>query len=384
MSANRSTTKSHSAGAEGVEAQSTSRLPLPTSRPSYSAIELYAPDRAPCRIDLSDNTNLWGVPPEAHRLLQAAATASVTRYPALYAGALKRAIAEYAGVSTDEVVTGCGSDDVLDSAMRAFAEPGDRVACPVPSFAMIPIFARMNGLEPVTVPLTPSLDLDADAMLAVGARVTYVCSPNNPTGTLMSRAAVERVIERAAGVVIIDEAYAEFMGAGMGEGMDASTGFLREAASHGNVLVVRTMSKAFGLAGLRIGYATGASALVAEVEKSRGPYKVSALAEQAAVAALTTDRAWVAAHVREAIANRERLAEALRGIGLAPIASAANFVLVPVPDAEAVGREMRARGVAVRPFGGLPLVGDALRISVGPWAMLEECVEVLTSVVGRR
>jgi histidinol-phosphate aminotransferase len=349
----------------------------PSPRASYAAIELYAPDRAPCRTDLSDNTNLWGVPPDALRALHGAATARVTRYPALYAGALKRAIAGYAGVGEHEVVTGCGSDDVLDSAMRAFADPGDRVACPVPSFAMIPIFAQMNGLEPVLVPLTRDLDLDADAMLATGARVTYLCSPNNPTGTLMTRSAVERVIERAAGVVIVDEAYAEFVGVGM----DETSGYLRAAASLPNVLVVRTMSKAFGLAGLRIGYATGAAALVAEVEKSRGPYKVNGLAEQAAVAALTTDRGWVGARVRDAIENRERLADALRGLGLAPIDSAANFVLVPMPNADAVGREMRARGVAVRPFRDLPLVGDALRISVGPWEMMEECVAVLGDVL---
>jgi histidinol-phosphate aminotransferase len=273
------------------------------SRPSYSAIELYAPNRAPCRIDLSDNTNLWGVPPDALAALHAAAVASITRYPALYAGSLKRALAGYAGVGEQHVVTGCGSDDVLDSAMRAFAEPGERVACPVPSFAMIPIFARMNGLEPVEVPLGRDFGLDADAMLDTGARIIYVCSPNNPTGTLLERRAVERVIERAPGVVIVDEAYAEFVGGGM----DRDAGFLRAAAGLPNVLVVRTMSKAFGLAGLRIGYATGSAALVAEVEKSRGPYKVNALAEQAAVAALTTDRAWVAARVQDALASRERL-----------------------------------------------------------------------------
>jgi histidinol-phosphate aminotransferase len=110
---------------------------------------------------------------------------------------------------------------------------------------MIPIFARMNGLVPVEVPLRPDFSLDADAMLDTGARVIYVCSPNNPTGTLLERAALERVIERAPGMVIVDEAYAEFVGGGM----DGDAGFLRRAAELPNVLVVRTMSKAFGLAG---------------------------------------------------------------------------------------------------------------------------------------
>jgi len=336
-------------------------------RPTYREISLYAPNREPCAIDLSDNTNLWGIPPEAGRAVREAAAAAVTRYPALYAAELKRALAEYAGAAPENVVTGCGSDDVLDSAMRAFGEPGDAVAYPDPGFAMIPIFARMNGLAPVAVPLTAAHDVDADAMLATGARLIYLCSPNNPTGTAVSRAAIERVVEGAPGVVLIDEAYAEFAG----------VSHLDLALRGTRAVVVRTMSKAFGLAGLRVGYAVGAPALVAEVEKSRGPYKVSAIAERAAVAALTRDGAWVREHVALAVALRERLTAELAAMGLRALPSAANFVLVPVAGAPAVAQAMRSRGVAVRPFAALPGVGDALRISIGPWAQLERCLEEL-------
>jgi histidinol-phosphate aminotransferase len=340
---------------------------LDVARRAYRDISLYAPNREPCGVDLSDNTNLWGIPPEAERAIREAAVSTVTRYPALYAGELKRALAGYVGADPSNVVTGCGSDDVLDSAIRAFAEPGEAVACPDPSFAMIPIFARMNGLSPVPVRLTGDYDVDADAMLATGAKVTYVCSPNNPTGTPASRAAVERIVERAAGVVVIDEAYAEFAGA---SSVDL-------ALAHDRVLVVRTLSKAFGLAGLRVGYAVGAPALVGEVEKSRGPYKVNAVAERAAVAALTRDAAWVREHVRLAVELRDRLVGELRRIGLAPLPSSANFVLVPVVGAPRVAEAMRSAGVAVRPFGALPGIGDALRISVGPWEMLERCLTEL-------
>ena len=350
---------------------------LQLARETYRAISLYAPDRAPCRIDLSDNTNTWGVAPAVEEAIRHAAIASVTRYPNLYAAALKEALGRYLGVAADRIVTGCGSDDVLDSAIRAFAEPGDAIVYPDPSFAMIPIFARMNGLRPIPVRLTDSLDLDADAMLDAGARIIYVCSPNNPTAGSMSRAAVERIVERAPGIVIIDEAYAEF----------ASGHFLDLLAGSERVLVARTMSKAFGLAGLRVGYAAGAPALVAEVEKSRGPYKVSALAERAALAALGEGLPWAQSHVGEAIANRERLAEALRSRGLSPLPSAANFVLVPVARANERAKRMRALGVAVRPFEGLPPLGgrlaatggSALRISVGPWAMIEAALDALDS-----
>jgi histidinol-phosphate aminotransferase len=344
------------------------------ARESYRAISLYAPNRTPAAIDLSDNTNLWGVPPAAADAIRAVAAASVTRYPALYVIEVKRAIAEYLGVTPDMIVTGCGSDDVLDSAIRAFGNPGDVVAHPEPSFAMIPIFARMNGLEPVSVPLTKTFDVDAHATIATRAKVTYLCSPNNPTGASLSRGAVEAIVDESPGVVIIDEAYAEF----------STSHYLDLLRRSPRVLITRTMSKAFGLAGLRIGYAIGDPALVAEVEKSRGPYKVNGIAERAAVLALTADRDWVAARVAEAVANRERLREALSALGLTPLPSAANFVLVPVRDAVAIDRAMRERGVAVRPFTALPGIGDALRISVGPWPLVETCVRVLGEVLAQR
>lgn len=344
---------------------------LDVARASYRDLGLYAPDRAPCPIDLSDNTNLWGVPPAAARVARDAAAAAFTRYPSLYAGDLKRALARYAGVPVEALVTGCGSDDVLDSAIRALAEPGARIAYPEPSFAMIPIFARLNGLQGIAVPLRDDRTVDDEALLRTGARIIYVCSPNNPTGTVTPRATLQRLVAGAPGVVILDEAYAEFAGGGLAG----------EAPSYPNLLVTRTLSKAFGLAGLRIGYAAGAPALVAEVEKSRGPYKVSALAERAAVAALHEDVSWVHAHVVEARANRDRLATALRELGLAPLPSGSNFVLVPVADAQAVATRMRERGVAVRPFSALPGLGDALRITVGPWDMMEAALRALAEAL---
>jgi histidinol-phosphate aminotransferase len=340
---------------------------LELARACYRPISLYAPDRAPAEIDVSDNTNLWGVPPVALETLRGAAESVVTRYPSLYADKLRSAIASYIGVSATEVVTGCGSDDVLDSAIRAFAEPGDLIAYPDPSFAMIPIFASMNGLRSVAVPLRADHSIDADAMLATGARIVYLCSPNNPTGTRMAAEAVRRVVRESNGLVILDEAYAEFAGEGLAG----------EAPQLSRLLAVRTMSKAFGLAGLRIGYATGAAELVAEVEKSRGPYKVSSLAERAGLAALESDIDWVNEHIALAVELRERLSAELRSRGYAPLPSAANFVLVPVGNAAALAAHMRSLGVAVRPFSKLPLIGDALRISVGPWEILERVLAAL-------
>ncbi|HXL86714.1 MAG TPA: aminotransferase class I/II-fold pyridoxal phosphate-dependent enzyme, partial [Gemmatimonadaceae bacterium] len=233
-------------------------------RASYRDIPLYSTPRERCAVDLSDNTNLWGAAPSALRELRATPEESVTRYPSAYEPALREALATYAGVSPDMIVAGCGSDDVLDSAIRAFGEPGESLCLPAPSFSMIPVFARVSGLTPVEVPLTAQLDADVPAMLATGARITYLCSPNNPTGAALSRETVEQIVRRAPGLVIIDQAYSEFGG----------ESFTDLVSADRPVLVTRTLSKAFGLAGLRIGYGIGSPDVVGEIMKARGPYKV--------------------------------------------------------------------------------------------------------------
>ncbi len=340
------------------------------ARAALAEVPLYDPRRAPVALDLTDNTNRWGVPPRAAAVLRALDGEAVTRYPTLYTAELKAALADRLGVTADMVVTGCGSDDLLDCAFRAVAEPDMVVAAPVPSFAMVPLFARGNALRYVGVVEDAAHQPDLDALLAARPRILYLCSPNNPTGVPVARTRLERAVAEAPGLVVVDEAYAEYAGATV----------IDLLAHADNLLVVRTCSKAYGLAGLRVGYAVGAPALVHEVEKARGPYKVSAPAERAALAAVRDDAAWVDHHVALAVALRERLADALRARGLAPLPSGANFVCVPVPHAVAVGQALRARGVAVRPFEGLPHVGDALRISVGPWEQLQAFLDAFDAV----
>ncbi len=337
---------------------------LELARAAYRDVPLYDPRRTPVEIDLTDNTNLWGVPPVAERTWRESAVSVITRYPSLYAADLKGALAEYAGVSADMIVTGCGSDDVLDSAMRAFAAPDEHVVSSLPSFAMVPIFARMNDLAWTGVTERADHSLDVEALLAEPSKLLYVCTPNNPTGVVTPLSVLRELASRCTGVLVIDEAYIEFGG-------ESAVPLVHEFS---NVLLVRTLSKAFGLAGLRVGYCIGQPSLVLEVEKSRGPYKVNALAEQVAVAAVRDDIAWVREHVALAVSLREQLADALRARGLNPLPSGANFVCAAVPQCVAVGQAMRARGVAVRPFPDLPHIGDAMRFSVGPWPLLERCL----------
>ncbi|HEV7837888.1 MAG TPA: histidinol-phosphate transaminase [Gemmatimonadaceae bacterium] len=339
-------------------------------RATYRDIPLYSTPRERCATDLSDNTNLWGAPPSAWRALRATGEDSVTRYPVAYEPALREALGNYVGVAPDMIVAGCGSDDVLDSAIRAFAEPGDILCLPAPSFSMIPVFARSSGLTPIEVPLTSNLDADAAAMLGTGARITYLCSPNNPTGAAFPRETVERIVEQAAGLVIIDQAYSEFGGESFTDLVSAGR----------PVLVTRTLSKAFGLAGLRVGYGIGSPDIIGEIMKARGPYKVNALGERAAIAALQNDQRWVADRVADVIANRARFRQELSQRGIASLPSHANFVLVPVRNCGVVARQLRHLGIGVRELPSLPGIGDALRIGIGPWDLMERCLDALGAV----
>lgn len=343
-------------------------------RAAYRDVDLYDPGRRPVAVDLSDNTNRFGVPPAAERALAELGPESLSRYPSVFADGLKELLAELHGVTPENVTTGCGSDDVIDSAIRACCEPGDVVAYPEPTFGMISLFAKMNAARPRGVPLGPDFALDVDALLAARGRIAYVCRPNNPTGTQIERAAIERLAERSTGFVLLDEAYADYAGESMAHW----------AVTTDRVVVLRTLSKAWGLAGLRIGYALGPAKLIREIEKSRGPYKITAAADAAARAALTEDRDWVERTIAQAVENRERLRTELTRLGLHTWPSAANFILVRVPDhftAQGFNAALRERGVAVRAFPGLPGVGDALRVSVGPWEMLERFLAATRAVL---
>ena len=338
------------------------------TRVAYRDLHPYDPGRVPTETDLSDNTNLFGVPPSAAAVLAAVEPARVTRYPSVYATDLKRALAAHFGVEVENVTTGAGSDDMIDSAFRAFCEPGDVIAHPVPTFGVIPAFARMNAAQPVAVPLGDDFALDADALLATGAASIYLCRPNNPTGNAFDRAAMLRVMAEARGVVLIDEAYADF----------ADDDLLGDAIASERAIVLRTLSKAWGLAGLRLGVAVGPAPLIAEVEKSRGPFKVGGPAEAAAVAALRNDAGWVADCIAEVRANRARLEAALKLRGCRVWPSAANFLLVGAPGgARDLAARLRSAGVQVRPFNDLPAAGDAIRVGIGPWPMMERFLEAL-------
>ena len=339
-------------------------------RKNLSLAPKYAPGPGGAEIDLSENTNLWGMPPAVEDVLGALPTSAITRYPALYGGRAKQALAAYARVSAEEIVVGCGSDDVIDAAFRAFGEPGARIAYCEPTFSMVPVFSRLCGLVPTPVAYRADGSVDVDALLGAGAQLLYLCTPNNPTGWTIADEALDALVRRFEGLLLLDEAYGEFV---------APSGVPPRRLGD-RVLVIRTLSKAFGLAGLRIGYGVGAASVVGAVEQALGPYKVNGVAERAAIAAVAEGAEWMRARADDARQVRRKLERELQTRGLEPLRSEANFLLVPVPDAESMAAGLRARGVAVRYFKQLRGIGDAIRVGVGPWNLMEAFLRALDEV----
>ncbi len=346
----------------------------PFPRPGYRLLSRYTPDRQPLEVDLSDNTNRWGTHPAALKVIREAGTEDLTRYPPVYADNLRSTVADKFGVPMECVTTGCGSDDLLDSVFRAAGEPGESVAYLPPTFSMLEIFAQMNGME--LRPVSPREGCEPRAMLDGNPALIYLCRPNNPTGEVVPRRWVEHLLEAVGPngpILLVDEAYADF----------AEDDFLGEAAKSSRLLVLRTFSKGYGLAGLRVGFAVGPAEVILEVEKSRGPYKVSGLAESAAVSALEDEEGWVPKVVTKVKNQRDRLREELEHRGWAPLPSGANFLLLPLRGRTAAGvtAELRESGVAVRPFPDLPGIGESIRVSIGPREQIDRFLRALDEIL---
>jgi histidinol-phosphate aminotransferase len=242
---------------------------------------------------------------------------------------------------------------------------------------MVEYFAKLNGRTTQRLPWSQAL-AHPEKLLENDPALVYVCRPNNPTGLLAPIDWVHRLLDMTGPdgpLFLIDEAYAEFA---PGESL------VKEAATRARLLVARTLSKAFGLAGLRVGIGVASPEVAREMEKARGPYMVTSLAEMAAVKVLRDEEGWVERTVAECIANRERLVEELRTRSLSTLPTAANFVMIQVGEGCALryAKELRARGIAIRPFPCMEELGDGIRVTVGPWPLMERFLEALDEVVG--
>ena len=288
---------------------------------------------------------------------------AINRYPAERTDDLAAALAAHAGLPDGcALMLGNGSDELISLLSLACAMPGAVFMSPLPGFVMYGLSAALQGVQFVGVPLTADFELDEPAMLAAihqyEPALLYLAYPNNPTANLWDDAVIERLINAVGqhhGLVVMDEAYQPF----------AERDSMARLRRHPHVLVMRTMSK-FGLAGVRIGYLMGRTALIGQINKLRPPFNISVLNAEAGLFALDN----VAEYARQAAlirSERQRLIAGLSDMpGVRPYPSQANMILARVPDATAAFAGMRQRGVLVKNISALhPLLANCLRITVG-------------------
>jgi histidinol-phosphate aminotransferase len=357
---------------------------MPTFRADLDRIPIYQPgkpiEEVSRQLGITDivklASNEWPLPPFPAVVDAITASArNLNRYPENSVYYLVAAVAEHLGVAGDHLWMGAGSTELLLALSLAVGGPGTSFVFADPSFVMYPICSAISGAIGIPVPATPGLGHDLDAMLAAiraDTTLVFVCNPNNPTGTYLPASDVagfiEAVPERV--LVVVDEAYFELATA-----PDYET-CVPLASERDNVVVTRTFSKVFGLAGLRVGYAVGRPETLGRLRRAQVPFSVNSVAQAGALAALAS-RDELRQRVEDNAVAREQLEKGLAGRGIDYVPSQTNFVLVrPDSDAAGLGDALLRRGVIVRPMGRY------LRVTVGTPAENERFLEALDQVAG--
>ncbi|MEW6446821.1 MAG: histidinol-phosphate transaminase [Bacillota bacterium] len=344
-------------------------------RPDLRDLVPYAVPHYPGVIKLDANENPYDFAPEVlAEIFRGVNGQTFVRYPDPMAVDLRRALAKYTGFAPENILAGNGSDELILTLLLTFGT-GGRVLVATPTFSMYGIHARIAGAVPVEVPRLPDFSLDLPVLLqeaaVPGTRMIIICSPNNPTGNTVAREAIEALVEGTKGLVLLDEAYAEFAG---------------ESCSHlvhryPRLVVLRTFSKAFGLAGLRVGYILADRAVVNELLKVKQPFNLNAFSQIAALTVLEHLPVFEE-RIRKIIADREGLYRSLKEIpDVEVFPSRANFLLFRTPlPAGTVYEGLLKHRVLIRNVEG-PGLERCLRVNVGTPAENAAFVKALVDVL---
>jgi histidinol-phosphate aminotransferase len=330
------------------------------TRPSYS---LSRKDM----ILLNDNANLFGTNPAVEQVVESFDFARLWAYPSESSEGLRDAIASMYGVSPEEVIVGNGSDEILDITSKCLLNPGDVFCSPTPTFSMYKFYANLHLARLSEKVLNRDFSISADSIMEDRPKLVSICQPNNPTANLFDQAEILKLLRLSPGVVMVDEAYADFAG----------SNHVKDVMNSERGLDVRTFSKAFGLAGLRIGYALARKDLIDQLREFRTPFGLNSFSEAVAVKALE-DRAWVKEIVTKASLERAYLAPKLQALGFKVYPSCCNFLLCKSPVAgPALVSALRGEGVAIRDCNSYPLLENHVRITIGPRPMLDGLLDRL-------
>ena len=285
----------------------------------------------------------------------------VNRYPDPQQRSLKSIIAKQKGIDESHILLGNGSDEVLDLLFRVFCQPKqDNIITLPPTYGMYTVLSNLNEIEERKVVLQADFQPDVDAILKAvdtNSKLLFICSPNNPTGNLIAIKKVKQLLEAFQGIVVIDEAYIDFA--------DQST-WVNELSNYTNLIVTQTLSKAYGLAGIRLGVCFAAAEIIAVLNKIKPPYNVNELTQKAAMERLI-DKKGVENEIKAILEERKRLIEALQNVDFVDTIypTEANFVLAKVDDATKRYNELLAKGIVIRNRTTQALCENTLRFTVG-------------------
>ena len=285
----------------------------------------------------------------------------LNRYPDPQQTALKALISQQNEVSADQILLGNGSDEVLDLIFRAFCEPNeDSILTLPPTYGMYDVLANLNSIENIQVPLSPDFQIEVDSVLEhinPTTKLLFICSPNNPSGNTVDRSAVERLLKDFKGLVVIDEAYIDFT---------EESSWTQWLNAYPNLIVTQTLSKAYGLAGIRLGICYASKEIIAVLNKIKPPYNINTLTQEAAIKALQ-NKAVVSDQITSILQERNRLNKAFETYSFIKKIhpSEANFILIKVDDANKRYDELIEKGIVVRNRSSQLHCDDCLRITVG-------------------
>lgn len=349
--------------------------PLRFLREDIANLKPYKWERPSGLIRMDANENPFDAPRELKRELAVALMKlPFNRYPDGSCRQLKEALSERAGVDPDQIAVGNGSDELIGHIITIFSSPKAKVIYPVPTFSMYGIIARSMGVRVGEVPLTERFEIDLEGMereMDGEPNIVFISYPNNPTGNCFEKSAILKLMERDDAIVVVDEAYYEFSG----------KTFLNMLDRFENLIILRTLSKAYGLAGLRVGYMIARAEVVEQVDKVRLPYNLNSFSQLAALKALQFVHDY-AEQIKLIIEERERVFEEMRRMeGVHPFPSEANFILFRVRDAGACFEGLMRRGVLVRNLSSPGPLEGCLRVTISTPHQNDRFLEALRSCV---
>ena len=323
-------------------------------------------------IKLNTNENPYPPSPAVARAIEAAVKGGLTKYPDATAEAFRRRAAELLGVEPDWILCGNGSDDILTILTRAFVGEGARLRLPYPSYVLYQTLAEIQGAESEQVRFEPDWTLpDAFAAASDNLRLAFLPNPNSPSGTMIPPGRVAELADALPCPLLIDEAYADF----------AEENCLDLVAKNEKIMVSRTLSKSYGLAGLRFGFLIAQPQMIEQLMKVKDSYNCDALSIAAATAAID-DQTWLAENRAKVLASRDRLMSGMRDLGFENVPSQANFIWNTHPERplKPLYQGLKDQRILVR-YMDYPDWGDGLRISVGTDDQIDACLGLLKTMV---